>query len=109
MSTSDNSYDAIENLIFSQKLKIKSVDIDKKSDRITCQISSDDSLIFLIVPISHYRRLKDGDEKALKNYRLIGGKTGIHWPDLDEDLSLKGFLKEYLKQKVQTERELIIA
>jgi hypothetical protein len=109
MSTSGDKYDAIENLIFSEKLIINSVAIDKNLDRITCQVSSGNSMIFLIVPISHYKKLKDADESALRNYRLIAGKTGIHWPDLDEDLSLKGFLKEYLKQKVHTEKELIIA
>ena len=34
----------------------------------------------------------------LSNYRFIVNGVGILWPDVDEDLSLKGFLKEELLQ-----------
>ena len=37
-------------------------------------------------------RLKGGTLAQLQNWRLIGGGEGVHWPDLDEDLSLKGAL-----------------
>jgi hypothetical protein len=35
----------------------------------------------------------NASEKQLLNFQFIGGGTGIHWPELDEDLSLKGFIK----------------
>ena len=44
------------------------------------------------VPIAWYPRLYHADRKELDNWRLIGGGIGIHWPTLDEDLSVKGFL-----------------
>lgn len=44
------------------------------------------------VPIVWYPRLYEAGEAERNNWRLIGGGTGIHWPDLDEDLSVKGFL-----------------
>ena len=53
--------------------------------------------------------LKNASVKCLKNFRLVGSGVGIHWPDLDEDLSLKGFLKEFLSQRVKTRRKLVIA
>jgi hypothetical protein len=44
------------------------------------------------VPLSWYPRLLHGTEKERKNFRLIGNGEGIHWPDLDEDISIKGLL-----------------
>jgi len=65
-------------------------------------------LVF-IIPTQSFNGLKNANKSSLNNYKLIAGNTGIYWPDLDEDLSLKGFLKDYLKQKVHTEKELTIS
>lgn len=45
------------------------------------------------VPIDWYPRLHDASAEARSNWRLIGRGQGIHWPDLDEDLSVAGFLR----------------
>lgn len=42
----------------------------------------------LIVPLEWYPPLRDATKAQLENYRIIGGGIGIHWPDLDEDLSV---------------------
>ena len=39
-------------------------------------------------PLEFYPRLAKASKKALKHFRLLGGGTGIHWVDLDEDLSV---------------------
>ncbi len=44
---------------------------------------------YLIVPTKLYAKLKNVPAKKLLNFRLSANGTGIHWPDLDEDLSLK--------------------
>ena len=44
------------------------------------------------VPLSWYPRLQHGTAKERGNWRLIGAGTGIHWPDLDEDVSVDGLL-----------------
>ncbi len=44
------------------------------------------------VPLSWYPRLQHGTAKERENWRLIGAGTGIHWPDLDEDVSVGGLL-----------------
>jgi Protein of unknown function (DUF2442) len=44
------------------------------------------------VPLAWYPRLLNADKDLLTNFRLIGRGTGIHWSDLDEDLSLAGIL-----------------
>ncbi|OFY99228.1 MAG: hypothetical protein A3K10_08185 [Bacteroidetes bacterium RIFCSPLOWO2_12_FULL_31_6] len=52
-------------------------------------------------PISVYARLKKATYKQLCHYKLIGGGTGVHWPDVDEDLSLKGFLRDEIKNSIR--------
>lgn len=44
------------------------------------------------VPLEFYPRLKNATKKQRANYKIIGEGTGIHWPDLDEDLSIEGIL-----------------
>lgn len=44
------------------------------------------------VPIAGFPRLAAASEEALHNYRLIGPGWGIHWPDLDEDVSVESLL-----------------
>ncbi len=43
-------------------------------------------------PIAWYPRLLYGTPEERNNWRLIGDGEGIHWPDLDEDLSVEGLL-----------------
>lgn len=45
------------------------------------------------VPIEWYPRLAHAAEKELSNWEICGGGYGIHWPDLDEDLSTEGLLR----------------
>lgn len=44
------------------------------------------------VPIAWYPRLAHATSQERRNWRLIGGGEGIHWPDLDEDVSVEGIL-----------------
>jgi hypothetical protein len=44
------------------------------------------------VPLSWYPRLQHATAEERQNWRLIGAGTGIHWPDLDEDVSVDGLL-----------------
>ena len=44
------------------------------------------------VPLEWYPRLVHATPEERNNYELLEDGQGIHWPDLDEDLSVKGFL-----------------
>lgn len=44
------------------------------------------------VPLDWYPRLKHGSAAERKNWELIGAGDGIHWPGLDEDISVDGLL-----------------
>jgi hypothetical protein len=47
----------------------------------------------LSVPLAWYPRLFHGSPEERRNFRLIGNGEGIHWPDLDEDISIEHLLK----------------
>jgi hypothetical protein len=44
------------------------------------------------VPIAWYPRLQHGTPAERAKWELIGRGEGIHWPDLDEDISVAGIL-----------------
>jgi len=44
------------------------------------------------VPLIWYSRLFHATPAQRNKFRLIGNGVGIHWPDLNEDLSASGFL-----------------
>jgi hypothetical protein len=64
-------------------------DIDVSEDTLTVDLSDGRSLQ---VPIAWYPRLYHGTPSERKNWRLIGQGVGIHWPALDEDVSVEGLL-----------------
>jgi Protein of unknown function (DUF2442) len=47
----------------------------------------------ITVPLAWFPRLYNATAKQRKNWRVAGGGYGIHWPDLDEDLSTEGLLR----------------
>jgi hypothetical protein len=46
----------------------------------------------ITVPIAWFPRLENGTPAERTNWRLIGNGQGIHWPDLDEDISVESLL-----------------
>jgi hypothetical protein len=46
----------------------------------------------IFVPLAWYPRLLHGQPEERNNWRLIGQGEGIHWPDLDEDISAENIL-----------------
>ena len=47
----------------------------------------------LSVPLAWFPRLLHADGKQRGNWRLLGDGRGIHWPDIDEDVSVDGLLR----------------
>ncbi len=61
--------------------------------------ASDEALIVdladgrtITVPLAWFPRLAHGTPAERANWRLIGGGVGIHWPGLDEDISVESLL-----------------
>ncbi len=44
------------------------------------------------VPKAYFPRLLNATPEQLENYEVSGGGTGLHWDDIDEDISVKGLL-----------------
>ena len=44
------------------------------------------------VPVDWYPRLAHATEKERANWRIIGRGQGIHWKDIDEDVSVRDLL-----------------
>jgi len=60
---------------------------------------SDDELVvslkdgrIISVPLAWFPRLAHAAQSARTNYEILGNGEGIHWPDLDEDISIIGLL-----------------
>lgn len=45
------------------------------------------------VPLVWYPRLLAATSEQRQNWKLSGGGYGIHWPEIDEDLSTEGLLR----------------
>jgi hypothetical protein len=99
MSTSThNNFDSIERLIYEEGLRIETIDFHPELDLMFIVLNTK---TVLQQNISSYNVLKSVNSSDLEQYELIGNGTGVHWPLLDEDLSLKGFLKHELKKVVR--------
>ena len=46
----------------------------------------------IAVPLAWFPRLAHGTPSERANWRLIGNGEGLHWPDLDEDISVLSLL-----------------
>jgi hypothetical protein len=47
----------------------------------------------IIVPLAWYPKLLDATPEKRRNLQISGAGYGIHWPDVDEDLSTEGLLR----------------
>jgi len=56
-----------------------------------CILPNDDSEVRF--PIAANKKLRNTKERELKHIERIAHGTGLHWPDLDEDLSHAGIME----------------
>src|SRR4051812_9698187 len=59
------------------------------SDTLTVDLSDGRTIS---VPLSWYPRLAHGTQQERATWRLIGRGEGIHWPELDDDISVEGLI-----------------
>ena len=76
-------------------------DEKKKSRAYFIQVTDDSLMVDLedgrsiTVPLAWFPRLLHGSSKERSNWKLVGKGEGIHWPDLDEDISVENLIKGY--------------
>ena len=61
------------------------------------------------VPIAWYPRLSHGTSEERGQWRLIGDGRGIHWPSLDEDISVENLIAGRPSGESQTSLKLWLA
>ena len=65
--------------------------VDVAVDETTLRVSLDDGRE-LAVPVEWFPRLRDASPADRANWRLIGIGEGVHWPEIDEDISVLSLL-----------------
>ena len=55
----------------------------------------------ITVPPGWFPRLAHGETNERANWRLIGGGEGIHWPELDEDISIAGSSRDASQESLR--------
>lgn len=58
-------------------------------DSITAQLTDGRTIS---VPLVWSWRLSDATPQQRNNFEIIGAGEGVHWPDIDEDISVRGML-----------------
>ena len=72
-----------------------------KFDPTAIDVQTDETLLHVVladgrevsVPLEWFPRLRDASSEQRGNWRFIGRGQGIHWPDVDEDISIEGLLR----------------
>jgi hypothetical protein len=84
---------------YSYRAGMTTLTLDSASLRATAVQIADDTLTVeladgrsIAVPLAWYPRLCHGTAEERSHFRLIGAGEGIHWPDLDEDISIAGIV-----------------
>jgi hypothetical protein len=69
-------------------------------ERVASVVFSDETLSVslkdgrtITVPLTWYPRLLHATPQQRNHWKIAGGGYGIHWPDIDEDLSTEGLLR----------------
>ena len=100
MNTSVNKYDSVESLIYEEGIRIQALDIHPELDLMLVVLNTK---AILRQKLSSFTRLANATKEQLHNFQFIGEGTGIYWPDVDEDLSLKCFLQNELRSLVSNQ------
>ena len=83
--------------------------VEHREAMATCVVAKADTLSVeladgrtIAVPLDWYPRLAHATQQERAHWRLIGGGRGIHWPDIDEDVSVENLLAGQPSAESQT-------
>ena len=89
-------FDPLDSMIFEEGLRIQKLFFDLSLDVMLILLNNRK---VLKESISQFKLLEGASIEELEHYEI--SRTGVHWPELDEDLSLRGFLKSAIISTVQ--------
>ena len=76
-------------VIAKPKAEARAMDVEVTSE--TLEVALTDGRR-VSAPLEWFPRLRDASEKQRSNWRLIGPGIGIHWDEIDEDISIRSLL-----------------
>ena len=76
--------------ILAVEVEATAVDLTCKSDSITVFLADGREIT---VPLEWFPRLQSATAAERQNWRMIGNGYGIHWEDVDEDISVESLLR----------------
>jgi hypothetical protein len=66
------------------------VTVEVTQDTIVAQLADGRTVA---VPLAWSWRLADATPAQRRNFEIIGSGEGVHWPEIDEDISARGMLQ----------------
>lgn len=85
------SSDPFDKLIFEKGIRIQQFIISKELSLIVLLLTNS---AVIKVALKHFPRIKNANKKELETAEIRGNGIGIRWNLIDEDISLKGLIKE---------------
>ena len=84
------------------------ITFDHNQELMTVKLKNGYNMVF---SLDEFERLKKAAPKQRENWEFIAGGVGVHWEDIDEDLSVKGFIRSYIEKTKSfiAENESIVA
>jgi hypothetical protein len=68
----------------------RAIEVDVSDDELTVLLADGRRIA---VPLAWFPRLLNATPKERAKFEILGGGVGIHWPEIDEDLSVEGLLR----------------
>lgn len=76
--------------ITSAEVQALAVDVSCNNEKLSVALADGREIS---VPLTWFARLLDGTPKERNNWTLIGGGLGIHWEDLEQDITVESLLR----------------
>ncbi len=68
----------------------RAIEVEVSEDELTVVLADGRRLA---VPLAWFPRLLSATIEERSKFEILGGGVGIHWPEIDEDLSVEGLLR----------------
>jgi hypothetical protein len=78
--------------ILAARIDASAVDVRVSNDALYATLADGREIS---APLAWFPRLRDATDAQRRHWRLIGGGVGIHWPDIDEDVSVSGLIRDH--------------
>lgn len=69
----------------------RAIEVEVRTDELVVHLDDGRTIA---TPLAWYPRLLHATEVEREHFRIVGRGIGIHWPDLDEDVSVAGMLAD---------------